>query len=111
MRRRGEVTTEQDVDPATVETDEDDEARLPDLPDDPDEPIVEAPLAIGRAAIEHAVRHAPTSPGVYRMMNAACDVLYVGKAKNVRKRLSSYARETSDPRLRTDLCRKNRHDR
>ncbi|MCB1392978.1 MAG: excinuclease ABC subunit UvrC [Nitrobacter sp.] len=94
MRRRGEVTTEQDVDPATVETDEDDEARLPDLPDDPDEPIVEAPLAIGRAAIEHAVRHAPTSPGVYRMMNAACDVLYVGKAKNVRKRLSSYARPT-----------------
>ena len=35
---------------------------------------------------------APTSPGVYRMLNAANDVLYVGKAKNVRKRLSSYAR-------------------
>ncbi len=26
------------------------------------------------------------------MLNAASDVLYVGKAKNVRKRLSSYAR-------------------
>ena len=35
---------------------------------------------------------APTSPGVYRMLNVANDVLYVGKAKNVRKRLSSYAR-------------------
>jgi len=32
------------------------------------------------------------SPGVYRMLNAASDVLYVGKAKNVRKRLASYAR-------------------
>jgi excinuclease ABC subunit C len=40
------------------------------------------------------VRHAPTSPGVYRMLNAANDVLYVGKAKNVRKRLASYARPT-----------------
>ena len=38
------------------------------------------------------MRLAPTSPGVYRMLNAASDVLYVGKAKNVRKRLSSYAR-------------------
>jgi excinuclease ABC subunit C len=38
------------------------------------------------------VRLAPTSPGVYRMLNAGNDVLYVGKAKNVRKRLSSYAR-------------------
>ncbi|MDR6302815.1 excinuclease ABC subunit C [Nitrobacter vulgaris] len=94
MRRRGGVPTEQDVDPATIETDEDDEPRLPDLPDDTSDTIAEAPLAIGRAAIEHAVRHAPTSPGVYRMMNAASDVLYVGKAKNVRKRLSSYARPT-----------------
>ncbi len=54
--------------------------------------MAEGPLAAGHAAIEHAVRLAPTSPGVYRMLNAASDVLYVGKAKNVRKRLSSYAR-------------------
>ena len=55
----------------------------------------EGPLAVGHAAIEHAVRLAPTSPGVYRMLNAANDVLYVGKAKNVRKRLASYARVTA----------------
>ena len=55
------------------------------------EAVAEGPLAVGHAAIEHAVRHAPTSPGVYRMLNAANDVLYVGKAKNVRKRLTSYA--------------------
>jgi excinuclease ABC subunit C len=81
-----------DVDPATVGAEEDDEARLPEIVDAGTEAVPEGPLAVGRAAIEVAVRHAPTSPGVYRMLNAANDVLYVGKAKNVRKRLTSYAR-------------------
>jgi excinuclease ABC subunit C len=84
----------QDIDPATVNADDDDEARLPDLVDDSADAVVEGTLAVGRAAIEHAVRHAPTSPGVYRMLNASNDVLYVGKAKNVRKRLASYVRPT-----------------
>jgi excinuclease ABC subunit C len=82
----------QDFDPASVNADEEDEARLPEIVDAGGEAVPEGPLAVGRAAIEHAVRHAPTSPGVYRMLNAASDVLYVGKAKNVRKRLASYAR-------------------
>ena len=81
-----------DVDPATSASEEDDEARLPEAPEEASEAIAEGPLAVGHAAIENAVRLAPTSPGVYRMLNAASDVLYVGKAKNVRKRLSSYAR-------------------
>ncbi len=81
-----------DVDPATSAAEEDDEARLPEAPEEAAEAIAEGPLAVGHAAIENAVRLAPTSPGVYRMLNAASDVLYVGKAKNVRKRLSSYAR-------------------
>ncbi len=81
-----------DVDPATSAAEEDDEARLPEAPEEPAEAIAEGPLAVGHAAIENAVRLAPTSPGVYRMLNATSDVLYVGKAKNVRKRLSSYAR-------------------
>jgi excinuclease ABC subunit C len=83
-------------DPATASTEDDEEARLPELPDETSEEtgdaIPEGRLAVGHAAIENAVRLAPTSPGVYRMLNAANDVLYVGKAKNVRKRLSSYAR-------------------
>ena len=62
------------------------------MPEEPAEAVAEGTLAIGHAAIENAVRLAPTSPGVYRMLNAASDVLYVGKAKNVRKRLASYAR-------------------
>jgi excinuclease ABC subunit C len=81
-----------DIDPAMVTSDEDDEARLPEVPEEFGEVVVEGRLAVGHAAIEHAVRLAPTSPGVYRMLNAANDVLYVGKAKNVRKRLASYAR-------------------
>ncbi|HEY2212434.1 MAG TPA: excinuclease ABC subunit UvrC [Bradyrhizobium sp.] len=81
-----------DIDPATSGAEEDDEARLPEVPEEPNEAVPEGRLAVGHAAIEHAVRHAPTSPGVYRMLNAANDVLYVGKAKNVRKRLASYAR-------------------
>ena len=86
-----------DIDPATVTVDEEDEARLPEVEvsDENNEAIAEGPLAVGHAAIEHAVRLAPTSPGVYRMLNAANDVLYVGKAKNVRKRLSSYARASA----------------
>jgi excinuclease ABC subunit C len=81
-----------DIDPATAIAEDDDEARLPDIPEEPAEAVAEGPLAVGHAAIENAVRLAPTSPGVYRMLNTANDVLYVGKAKNVRKRLSSYAR-------------------
>jgi excinuclease ABC subunit C len=84
-----------DIDPATAGAEEEDEARLPDVPEEANDAVPEGPLAVGHAAIEHAVRHAPTSPGVYRMLNAANDVLYVGKAKNVRKRLASYARITA----------------
>jgi excinuclease ABC subunit C len=85
-------TASADIDPAVVTSDEDDEARLPEVPEEANEAVGEGPLAVGHAAIEQAVRLAPTSPGVYRMLNAANDVLYVGKAKNVRKRLASYAR-------------------
>jgi excinuclease ABC subunit C len=79
-----------DIDPAAG-SEEDDDGRLPDVLDESGA-VSEGPLATGHEAIERAVRLAPTSPGVYRMLNANSDVLYVGKAKNVRKRLSSYAR-------------------
>src|SRR6266702_4403192 len=43
---------------------------------------------------------APSSPGVYRMIDAKGDVLYVGKAKNIRKRIIAYGRPTGyDPRI------------
>src|SRR6516164_5847679 len=81
-----------DLDPATAGAEEDEEALLPEIVEDGVDAVVEGTLSAGHAAIEKAVRLAPISPGVYRMLNATSDVLYVGKAKNVRKRLSSYAR-------------------
>ncbi|WFU26074.1 excinuclease ABC subunit UvrC [Bradyrhizobium sp. CB1717] len=83
-----------DVDPATAGGDDEDDALLPDILEESGA-IGEEPLATGHEAIERAVRLAPTSPGVYRMLNANADVLYVGKAKNVKKRLSNYARQSA----------------
>ncbi|MCJ8142082.1 excinuclease ABC subunit UvrC [Ancylobacter sp. A5.8] len=51
-------------------------------------------LKLGRAAILAAVKHAPTGAGVYRMIGADDAVLYVGKAKSIRKRIIAYTRPT-----------------
>ncbi|MGL3106805.1 excinuclease ABC subunit UvrC [Bradyrhizobium sp. BR 1432] len=83
-----------DLDPATASGDDEDDARLPDILEESGA-VGEGPLATGHEAIERAVRLAPTSAGVYRMLNANADVLYVGKAKNVKKRLSNYARQSA----------------
>src|SRR5208337_4041975 len=51
-----------------------------------------APLRHGAAIIRQFWEHAPVGPGVYRMIGADHEVLYVGKAKSVRKRIASYMR-------------------
>lgn len=44
----------------------------------------------GVMAIKKALETMPSVSGVYRMMNQAGDVLYVGKAKDLKKRVTSY---------------------
>lgn len=39
----------------------------------------------------------PTAPGVYRMLNEAGDVLYVGKARNIKARVTQYTQPTRLP--------------
>ena len=46
----------------------------------------------GLAVIEAQLRTLSGSPGVYRMLNAQGDALYVGKAKNLKKRVVAYTR-------------------
>ncbi|MBO3759719.1 excinuclease ABC subunit UvrC [Ciceribacter sp. L1K22] len=45
----------------------------------------------GAELIAEFVKKLPNAPGVYRMLNADGDVLYVGKARSLKKRVGNYA--------------------
>jgi len=51
----------------------------------------------GAALIASRLKTLPTGPGVYRMTDGAGKPLYVGKAKNLRNRVTSYARGHGQP--------------
>src|SRR5215467_848486 len=91
-----------DIDPETELVEEDEEQALPEPEQDAFAELAlgTGSLAAGRAAIARYARLAPTSPGVYRMIDAKGDVLYVGKAKSIRRRIVAYTRPTGyDPRI------------
>jgi excinuclease ABC subunit C len=88
-----------DIDPATDLIEEDEEQNLPDLEPASDIDLTTGtgspgtgPLAAGRSVVARHAKLAPNSPGVYRMTDQHGEVLYVGKAKNIRKRILAYTR-------------------
>ena len=79
-----------DADDADIAEIEEEEALLPDETEE----AAPAPgsVAMGRAAIARAIKHAPNGPGVYRMIGPDGGVLYVGKAKSIKRRIVAYTR-------------------
>ncbi|GAA5103942.1 excinuclease ABC subunit UvrC [Bartonella jaculi] len=63
----------------------------------------------GAKLIQEFVKHLPHKPGVYRMFDENSDVLYVGKARNLKKRVSSYTREQGHNNRITRMIRATYH--
>ncbi len=70
--------------------------------------LAPVPEPDGIEVIRAELRTMPNLPGVYRMMAADGSLLYVGKAKNLRKRVANYTNANGlSPRIRrmvTDTC-------
>ena len=55
-------------------------------------------LEKGVAAIREVLRTLPVRPGVYRMQDARGDVLYVGKARALKNRVTNYTQVAKLPK-------------
>jgi excinuclease ABC subunit C len=58
-------------------------------------------LDLGKKVIKDKIPLLPKNPGVYRMLSAKKEILYIGKAKNIPNRLKSYVSDNNLP-IRTE---------
>ena len=95
---------EPDIDPTTLANDvEDDASAAPlEFAMEDEAPAEPGPLARGAEVIRGFWRHAPLSPGCYRMLGSDGEVLYVGKARSIKKRIAAY---TTPERQSTRIAR------
>jgi len=63
----------------------------------------------GADLIAEFVKHLPNAPGVYRMFNEAGDVMYVGKARSLKKRVGNYAQGRLHSNRLTRMVRETTH--
>jgi excinuclease ABC subunit C len=104
MQRKQPSSGGETVEPAAVETAGTEaaiEAEIVELERavQEDEDAAGDALEHGRVAILRHARLAPRGPGVYRMLDRHGSVLYVGKAKNIQKRVLNYARSGLETRI------------
>ncbi len=63
----------------------------------PDAAKMTSELATGANIIKAFVKTLPSAPGVYRMLDDKGDVVYVGKAKSLKARVTNYTRPEANP--------------
>ena len=72
-------------------------------------PSKKSPVAAGPDRIKHYVKRLPNKPGVYRMTDQYGTVLYVGKAKDLKKRVTAYTRYDRHPTRLRRMIRATTH--
>jgi excinuclease ABC subunit C len=95
MNSSGGIPPGADAPPQDFDVDEDAPAAV-EL-DFGDSDAAPGSLARGAAVVKSFWKHAPNGPGVYRMVGADGEVLYVGKARSIKKRIASYTRPDMAP--------------